>query len=637
MAPSANYVSLSPGELERYQREEAKRLRCERLHQVRRREDALARKSAQQYQQRLKQDAQQLQAAEVRMQLESKRARLADLLEKRAAYEASCKTAMLEAESRERAAEAQRAAAAAIEARRREQEAQRALEAFHRSRSSRLTAERAEAECRARRRDVQQTEQSRARKAAELGRSAVAAREAAREAAQEEDEVAKSRGPQRVLKMDPLGLEEYAKTYYHVVHHGPHEATSAGGDEGVQVELGRPLSPPPRPTPQQEKANKERGQAARLKLIAQRQVAEAERRQTKIAEEERQKKVQAVASAGLPRGGSSRWTAELLPWRVQAVSTIAAREIQEILDESCTQMIPASLKSRPQEQTPERHRDQAKARCDDGGHCVASWSVPTLAWPSLPEEQAADSGESDEDGCRPQSMLDEDKAINSESHCDCEDLSRLEGKVPLDVAPWVTVSTPQGERFPAALISQDGENSAEATNTQHSPWISRSTPGPERLSERILQYGRGAAHELEESVSSSGRSSITASSRSMPWDDAKSPHHSKHSVAEAVSEHDQSEVVLATPAPSWADSVPFAAQHIPPRTPAQEEEEDGMEGLLDQAEALLQETAFTAHLQQAIPETSAGNLSRRWAVDDLSKRLDQICRELEDVMDLHER
>ncbi|CAE7394914.1 unnamed protein product, partial [Symbiodinium natans] len=122
-------LSLSPGEEARYYQETFRRLRCERLHQVRQKEEVLARERRRQFQRQAREEEKAFKTVEVRAQLAAKRAQLEGLLELRRVCEAKAGAAMREAELLEAEADAQRAAASAAEALRREEEALRSLRA----------------------------------------------------------------------------------------------------------------------------------------------------------------------------------------------------------------------------------------------------------------------------------------------------------------------------------------------------------------------------------------------------------------------------------------------------------------------------------------------------------------------------
>ncbi|CAE8624787.1 unnamed protein product [Polarella glacialis] len=340
-------VSLSPGELERYQRETDRKLRCERLKQVRQREDAITRTARQEYERRRLQEERALQAAEVRAELESKRARLAGLLEEKAICEAARGGAARAAELHARQARADEARAVAVEARRKEQEALRSLEALRHCREGRLAAERQVSEARERRLQVHSAEERRARRAADLGRDVAAAKERAAQATQQQASEAAKWGPKQVLRVDSAwGVEQYAKTYYHVIQHG--EGASNGEKDDaclIEAEFDRPLSPPPRPSPLQLQKAADRGRAAESGLATTKKQLEAERQLAQEVALKRQEKVQQTASAGRPRSGSPRWTAELLPWRVESASKTARAEMDEILAQSGIPSPAAGLKA----------------------------------------------------------------------------------------------------------------------------------------------------------------------------------------------------------------------------------------------------------------------------------------------------
>jgi len=275
-----------------------RKLRCERLRQVRRREDNLARASRQKYLATQRLEEHHEHVLESQAQLEAKRALLARLLEERATCEAMCGEARRAAAERSREQELEAAQRQQLSAQRRELGVQRGLEALRRSRElqrAELLEFRAQLD---RSRQVRECEDLRAQEAAEKGRMVVKAGAAASLAvALDAYEVAKT-APKRIPRVNSSGNVDYSKTYYHVLRHGP------GLDEpDVKAELDRALSPPPTLTADQLRRAAARGHAAEAEIAAQRFDADVQRR---LAEEEtrnRAGKVQRAASAGAPRVG----------------------------------------------------------------------------------------------------------------------------------------------------------------------------------------------------------------------------------------------------------------------------------------------------------------------------------------------
>lgn len=255
------YLSLSPGEEERYYQETSRRLRCERLHQVRQKEDILARERRQRYQRQARAEEKAFKTVEVRAQLVAKRAQLEGLLELRRACEARAGAAMREAELAQAEADAQRAAASAAEALRREEEAVRGLRAARVQRAAHSAQQRRAVEETQRASEVAAAERKRAQRAASLGRMAQAAKELVRREAE-----------LREVKAEPAPME--------VVE--------------AATELPRRA---PRPTPEQRKAARARSAAAwRREEVAKCEEASA-RTKAEDARKERMQKISAVAEA----------------------------------------------------------------------------------------------------------------------------------------------------------------------------------------------------------------------------------------------------------------------------------------------------------------------------------------------------
>mmetsp|Transcript_66682 Transcript_66682/g.214822 ORF Transcript_66682/g.214822 Transcript_66682/m.214822 type:complete len:801 (+) Transcript_66682:67-2469(+) len=322
---AADYVSLSPGELERHQREAARKLRCERLRQVRRREDALGRAERRQLLGEQRRLERQHEAAELRARLEAKRAQLEGLMEERAACEAARGAAGRAAASRRRERSLEEERSAQLEAQRRLLEAQRGAEALRRNREPRMAQLRELCARRALQWRVRGSEDRRAHEAAESGRAAAAAGQAqAREEERKAVELCRRR-PRRVpvADRDRRGGSDYAKTCYHTLHHGQGQ-----GAPEVQAELDRPLSPQPAPTPSQLQRADARGRAAKAEVALARLDEDLERRMAAEEAQNRLAKVRRAASAGAPcRAGAppwAHWTCEVPPRSAAAEAEAAA-------------------------------------------------------------------------------------------------------------------------------------------------------------------------------------------------------------------------------------------------------------------------------------------------------------------------
>lgn len=292
-------VRLSPGEVERYQRETARRLRCERLRHVRQHEDALAQASRSCYLERRHSDEKQRHASEVRGLLQQKREQLLGLLEEQDASNKARGAARRQAIEHTRLKSLEAAQKKQLEAARQEVEVRRCQEALRWQRQPQLQHDREVREQLERQWQVREQEIHRAQEAAVRGREAAMAQEAAAKALEmEAREVAKAL-PRRVHCTDGHGSVDYSKTYYHITHHG-HD----GPDPTIEADFARPLSPPPAPTPSQLQKAQVRGLAAQAKLASQKSIAAAE---DLLAAEEakcRAEKVQRVLAAAAPRSGS---------------------------------------------------------------------------------------------------------------------------------------------------------------------------------------------------------------------------------------------------------------------------------------------------------------------------------------------
>mmetsp|Transcript_3914 Transcript_3914/g.7182 ORF Transcript_3914/g.7182 Transcript_3914/m.7182 type:complete len:706 (-) Transcript_3914:156-2273(-) len=294
-------VKLSPGEEERYKRETGRQLRCERLRQVRQREDALAQASRSSYLKRRCSDEKQRQAAEVCQLLEKKRQQLLGLLEEQEACNRAHGTAQRQALEHQRRKSLDAARQQQAEAEQRELEALRCQEALRRQREPRLREEREVREQLERQWQLRERESLRAQEAAERGREAVARKEVeARFFELQAREAAKAL-PRRVHCTDSQGAIDYSKTYYHITQHGP-----TSEEPGIQADLGRALSPAPAPTPAQLQKAQVRGLAAQAKIATQKTLETAEQW---LASEEancRAEKVQRVVAAAFPQSKSQR-------------------------------------------------------------------------------------------------------------------------------------------------------------------------------------------------------------------------------------------------------------------------------------------------------------------------------------------
>jgi hypothetical protein len=336
-------ISLSPGELERYRKEAVHRLRCERLRQVRRREDALTQQLQGVYRHQCRQQARAAHVAELRAELEAKRQRLEGLLQEQAACQAAQGAATRAAEERQREAKVAALRAASVEAKRKEDEYSRTLEALRQCRERQLAAEKQLAAEEARRSQVRCSETHRALLAAKRGRVAAAAREVAALEVQRATLEAAKLGPQRVLRADSRGIERYANTYFHVIKAGDHVPDATDVTE-IKAEFNKPLSPAPKPTARQLEKAAERGQKAISEASAERRRLDSERRRRDDESRERREKALQAAAGSVPSTGSPRWAAELLPWRVEANSKVAKEEIEDILANSGLMKPPVGLK-----------------------------------------------------------------------------------------------------------------------------------------------------------------------------------------------------------------------------------------------------------------------------------------------------
>lgn len=617
-----DYVRLSPGEEERYRQETSKRLRCERLRQVRRREDEIAKELRQAHAERQRQELEALKAAELQAQLQAKRAKLAGLLEERALAEALTGAADREAAARGREAELHTARAAAEEAGRKQLEAERALEALRSSRAARLAATQPVVVRKQRLEEVRSAEQLRARRAAELGRKSLTVAEAAAKEEKLLAEEAAKYGPIRVLKTDTYGLEEYAKTYYHTVQHDQTDAQVE-----VEAEFERPLSPPPCPTPMQVQIAADRGKAA-AKASAARKQQEAKRQEAEAAEKlKRQEEACALGvAAGKPKTGSAKWTVELLPWKMKAVSKHAMDEIKEILEDSRAVTPPGLRWSESKLQTPQRPKRPA-------GRVLASWSLPAPAKepPTVTEE-------------RPQWIVDEETM----QAADITDVSAVDEDAD-DLAnsfAWSKNRTPsvQEESSDVHDISSDsgltewryGNPSANRRRLQELQG---------HMEEQAKQWNeQNGPHGMGDEGQSLNESSIDAHIVAAPWVGVTAPLEQRVPAAQAASSEAASAEIRSLPG-SPVEVLEFSSSDVGNLTAdLASAEQDKMEGLLHQAQALLEETAKTAsNLSQShsaagpMPMPPADTaLGRRWAADDLSARLEEICRELDDVVGIGE-
>lgn len=320
------------------------------------------------------------------------------LLQEQAACEAARGSAARAAEERQREAKDSALRAASVEAKWKEDEYSRTLEALRQCRERQLAAEKQLAAEEARRSQVRCSETHRALLAAKRGRVAAAAREASALEAKRASLEAAKLGPQRVLRADSRGIERYANTYFHVIKAG-HQVPDA---TEIKAEFNKPLSPAPRPTMKQLEKAAERGQKAISEASAEQRRLDNERRRRDDESRERREKALQAASGSVPPTGSPRWAAELLPWRVEANSQVAKKEIEDILANSG--LIPSAVGLKPWESvgainenrktTANRGTQQAKveAPVKSTKRVVTTW----IASPPFPTVE--ESGELSEDG-----------------------------------------------------------------------------------------------------------------------------------------------------------------------------------------------------------------------------------------------
>lgn len=319
-------ISLSPGELEKYEKETSRRLRSERLRQVRQHEDARTGESRRSYLERKQQEEQKQQALEVQTQLEAKKTKLARLLEEQALCAAAQGAAKQAAAQHQRQMVVEEAERERLETHRRALEAQRGSEALRRVREEQLAEQRLEKEQVERQWQVRAGENKRAREAAEASRDAAMERRAIEEQAEAERRELLKMSPQRVRSVDGQGNVDYSRTYYHVISHA-----SASDAPCVEAELHRPLTPPPAVTQWQHAQAASRGRDAEDWIARKRLEADVERR---LAAEDAQTwatKVQRVVAA--QAAAVARGPAPNLEWGVlrgQAKSAAEA-EMESIL------------------------------------------------------------------------------------------------------------------------------------------------------------------------------------------------------------------------------------------------------------------------------------------------------------------
>eukprot|EP00930_Biecheleria_cincta_P047040 TRINITY_DN32542_c0_g1_i1.p1 TRINITY_DN32542_c0_g1~~TRINITY_DN32542_c0_g1_i1.p1 ORF type:complete len:649 (+),score=170.22 TRINITY_DN32542_c0_g1_i1:85-2031(+) len=643
----ADYVILSPGEIQRHQQESLHRLRCERLKQVRQRESVKARVCSSAYAKKQKFHEQQQQVAELQAQLEAKRARLADLLKEHAIAEAERGAAMRQAVCKGLEASAAETRAASQKAHLRKQERQRAVEALRRNRQDQLQAQRSEAEKTQRRRHVRAEEELRARRAASLGRASVVLRETATLDAHHEAEEAARRLPKPVLKTDIHGLQQYSKTYFHVVHHGPNEHE----EPEIDAALDRPLSPPPQPTPLQRQAAVDRGKIAIKEALVLRQQQAAELQQTKQAERARQEKARMVAEAySTVRSGSEKWTAELLPWRAKADSATAKAEIEEILAESGAQTPPGVLRwSLPQEFTPEAPKGTQIRRggthprlggrligvdskinhtdSEDLGSETAIEGEEDEKDEEEVEEEEEDEDEEDEDEEDDEEEDDEEeleescmeREVGAGAAClwDAADrATAVREEMPSEVvgvqaAPWVGVTVPSGVRVPAQSVG--------GVDLHPSEELCKSGYSPHAYDEALLP--RSCPHAASEEDSELLGSDFLSYSGSLGLEDSS---------------------LGQTPQITFEGECLPPSRHFhfsPPPLPSLARARDGqIHGALVATRARGGEVhaALAAQDVSVNSGQASKRLGRRWEVEDLGARLEEICRDLEDFVGLGE-
>lgn len=325
----AQLVSFSPGEVERYTTEVSRRLRVERLRQVRRQESALARATRDDRLEALRREDAQRSAAELRAKREEQEARLAALLEVRAACQAEDGRAARAAAQRADALRAAAAREADLEARRQKDEARRAADALRDTRGRRRSELQELCAKSAARWRVRQEEERRAKEAAELGREVAETRAIERMAAQAA-EVEASNCRRRAASVDRHGTVDYSKTCFHATHFlaaalgddadgpppvavhcfgdfaekargrpCPIEATALDPARGgvVEAEVARALSPKPEPTPEQVQRAEMRGRIAEVRRAAELRDAELLAMAAERDRRDRRERTQLLAAA----------------------------------------------------------------------------------------------------------------------------------------------------------------------------------------------------------------------------------------------------------------------------------------------------------------------------------------------------
>lgn len=299
-------VSYSPGELERYQKEAAARRRCERIREVRQREDAAAKVARGACAEQRRREEELRLADDLRARLDAEQARLAALLDRRRACEeargASARAAEVYLSAQQEALERRRVA----EPLQRQLEQQRATEALQLSREQRNVELQELSERQAALSKLRAAEDLRAQGAAERGREVAAAREDAQRQAERDACELAALGPKRVLSGDKRGWFDYSKTYFHVTNH---KADACEGDAGrqdtIEAEFCRPLVPQPMPTPEQEEQAKVRGQVAEIALSMRQVDTMLQDVLAEKAQHARQEKVQHVLATAASKAKAS--------------------------------------------------------------------------------------------------------------------------------------------------------------------------------------------------------------------------------------------------------------------------------------------------------------------------------------------
>eukprot|EP00927_Polykrikos_kofoidii_P077533 TRINITY_DN74470_c0_g1_i1.p1 TRINITY_DN74470_c0_g1~~TRINITY_DN74470_c0_g1_i1.p1 ORF type:complete len:783 (+),score=127.74 TRINITY_DN74470_c0_g1_i1:52-2400(+) len=325
-------VRLSPGEVTRHEGEALRARRCERLRQVRRREDAFARNARRLSEQARDEWQQQQRAEEVKQELDAQRRRLAELMSERDARETERGAAIRAAAHLREEKKAELVRQQELNARRREVEARRVAEAMEVRREIQNSHVREREKRCERRWLVREVEDQRAQIAAERGRESVSVSGAL--GREESQHLARALQP-RAPVVDDRGQVDYSKTCYHVCRHGGGAIDTQADNfaaveaEGpcIQAEFNKALSSPSAPTPHQVHVSAERGKAAERERAARQRDAENQRRLAAEAFRERREKALRSASSGAQTG--NRWA-----WRTinsLGVDKAANMEMQKLL------------------------------------------------------------------------------------------------------------------------------------------------------------------------------------------------------------------------------------------------------------------------------------------------------------------